>query len=96
VIVLDESADDLGRTNKWGWVQVFLAVKPLKTLVVDQQDAIQDAVFPHEVFGRRNIIRRLRSSFDGRSGVSRLDASGEPSNYKSGSRDSSRLEKLPP
>ena len=64
MIVLDETLDDIGGAGQDGGIEILLGVEPAQVLVVDEQDAIEQAVFTHEIFSRGDLLGRfVLSSF---------------------------------
>src|SRR5438132_6252963 len=58
VVVLNESADDVGRLRHGLWWKIFVRVDALIDLVITKHHALQDAMFAHQVFISGDIIFR--------------------------------------
>ena len=56
VIILDEIANDLRRFGDRLRRQIFVRVHATERLAVNEQDALQHAMFAHQVLRRRDLV----------------------------------------
>ena len=59
VVVLNEGTDDLGAIANRARRQVLFGIDAADGFLVDEKHPLQDTVFAHEVFGRRDLRRLL-------------------------------------
>ena len=56
MVVLDELADQRGGLVEHVGRDLLLGPQPPQPLLVDEQDAVEDAVLPHQVFGGADLL----------------------------------------